>query len=78
MGVGEGARLLRALAALAEDLGQSPSILVADPNFLLTPVPGDPVPSSGLCWYYMHATPTFRQNTAIHEIKINKSLKQTL
>jgi hypothetical protein len=43
----------------------------------LTPVPGDPMPSSGLhrqCTYAVHSR-TCRQNTHTYKIKINKKLK---
>jgi hypothetical protein len=44
----------RALAALTEDLGSISSTYKAAHNLLLTPVPGDTVPSSGLCWNCIH------------------------
>ena len=62
---GEMAQPLRALAALAEDLGQIPCTHMVVYNQLDPPFPGDLMPSSGL---YMHQTCMW--DTDIHAGKI--------
>lgn len=48
------AQQLRALTASAEDLGLVPSTYMTDHNYLVTLVPGNLMPSFGLCRHCMH------------------------
>jgi hypothetical protein len=52
--VGETAQWIKAIAVPAEDPRSVPNTRMAIHNYLLTPVPGDPTPSSGLFRYCMH------------------------
>lgn len=62
---------------LTETWGLAPRALMAAHNDLLRPVPGNLLPSLGLCGYYISRCTgyTHQQNIQTHKIKINTYLK---
>lgn len=69
------AQWLETLVVLPDDPGSIPIAYTVAHNHV-TPVPEDPMTSSGLCKHCLHTVHkyTCRKNTQIHKVKINKSL----
>jgi hypothetical protein len=63
------AQKISALAALPEDPGSITQYLHGTPQPPVTPVPGNPTPSSDLWELHACAVQIYRENTYSHKIK---------